>query len=167
MKVFDSAGLFPTDLAVEVTPGPDSYVAQQYFAYDPTFTGGARVAVGDVNADGKADIVTAAGPKGGPHVRIFSGADGTVIREWMAYDTLFTGGVYVTAGDLTGDGKAEIVTGMAAAPSAKSASSTAAAGGNSSRSFPTASRTGPRPACACSTSTTTATTTSSPACSTR
>ena len=37
-----------------------------FFAYSPSFTGGVRLAVGDVNGDGKDDLITAAGPSGGP-----------------------------------------------------------------------------------------------------
>ena len=33
-----------------------------FFAYTPTFTGGVRVAAGDVNGDGAADIITGSGP---------------------------------------------------------------------------------------------------------
>jgi len=81
-----------------------------FFAYGANFPGGVRVAAGDVDGDGKADIITAAGPGGGPHVRVFSGATGQPIREFFAYAPNFSGGVFVSAGDFNGDGKADIVT---------------------------------------------------------
>src|SRR5438876_99758 len=64
-------------------------------AYDPSFTGGVSVAVGDVNGDGHADIVTGAGPGGAPHVKVFDGQTLLEIRSFFAYDPSFTGGVNV------------------------------------------------------------------------
>lgn len=96
---------------VRVTDTATGQVVFDFFAYDPKFTGGVRVALGDVNADGAADIITAAGPGGGPHVKVFDGITGALIREFFAYDAEFNGGVFVAAGDVNGDGAADIITG--------------------------------------------------------
>ena len=85
----------------------------KFFAYGEVFRGGVDVAVADVDGDGKQDIITAAGPGGGPHIKVFK-PDGTLITEFFAYGTNFRGGVYVSAADMDGDGKAEIVTGPGA-----------------------------------------------------
>jgi hypothetical protein len=79
-----------------------------------SFVGGVRVAMGDVNGDGFPDIITAPGPGGGPHIRVFDGRSFNVIKEFLAYDAAFTGGVFVAAGDVNGDGLADIVTGAGA-----------------------------------------------------
>jgi photosystem II stability/assembly factor-like uncharacterized protein len=71
-------------------------VLNDFAAYDPAFRGGVRVATGDVNGDGVRDIITAPGRSGGPHIRVFDGRTGTLIREFMAYDPAFTGGVFVS-----------------------------------------------------------------------
>ena len=90
-------------------------VAPGFLAYDPAFPGGVSVAVGDVTGDGIAEIITGAGGGGGPHVRMWSTAGGVVSElfghGFFAYNPAFPGGVFVAAGDLTGDGVAEIVTG--------------------------------------------------------
>jgi cyclophilin family peptidyl-prolyl cis-trans isomerase len=99
---------------VKVFSGTDGSLLETFMAYDPAFTGGVRVAVGDVNGDGRADIITAAGPGGGAHVKVFSGKDGSLLESFLAYDPTFTGGAFVAAGDINGDGKADIITGAGA-----------------------------------------------------
>ncbi len=86
---------------------------QGFFAYNPAFAGGVRVACRDVTGDGIAEIITGAGPGGGPHVRVWSVAGGSLseVAGFFAYNPAFPGGVAVAAGDLTGDGVAELVTG--------------------------------------------------------
>jgi len=80
-----------------------------FFAFNPAFTGGVDVAVGDVNADGFADIVTGAGAGGGPNVRVFDGKTGDERASILAFGNGFTGGVSVAVGDVDGDGFADIV----------------------------------------------------------
>jgi hypothetical protein len=82
------------------------------------FQGGTDVAVGDIDGDGTADVITGAGPGGGPHVKVFSGVDilagstnPTKIRDFFAYQPDFRGGVNVAAGDVNGDGQIDIITG--------------------------------------------------------
>jgi hypothetical protein len=88
---------------LNVLSSPTPTVVDDFFAYDPAFNGGARVAVMDVNGDGKADIITGAGPGGGPHVRIFDGGTGLQLQQnttdsFMAFDPSFSGGIFVGAG---------------------------------------------------------------------
>ncbi len=109
----DPATTTPPEVTTTTFPPPAEppQLLREFMAYNLRFAGGVRVAAGDVNGDGKADIVTGAGIGGGPHVRIFSGADGSVLRNFMAFATPFTGGVYVSAGDLDADGRAEVAVG--------------------------------------------------------
>ncbi|MEZ6135734.1 MAG: Ig-like domain-containing protein [Pirellulaceae bacterium] len=89
--------------------GPTGELRYDFFAYSPSFLGGVRVAVGDVNHDGVGDIVTGAGPGGGPQVKVFDGQDGTLLGSFSAFDSTFTGGVSVAVGDVTGDGSTDII----------------------------------------------------------
>lgn len=85
----------------------------EFFAYDRGFAGGVDVAAGDVDGDGIDEIITAAGPGGGPHIRIFK-VNGTEVGGFYAYAPGFIGGVRVAAADIDGDGNAEIITGAGA-----------------------------------------------------
>lgn len=88
----------------------DGNVQAQFFAYPQAFKGGVDVAAGDIDGDGIDEIITGAGAGGGPQVRILR-ADGVPLKSFFAYPLAFRGGVRVAAGDIDGDGKAEIITG--------------------------------------------------------
>jgi hypothetical protein len=106
-------------------PGRPATPQIEFFAFDGGFRGGVRVAAGDVTGDGKAEVIAAAGPGGGPHVKIVDvlapdplalpTALFRTIDEFFAYDAGFRGGVYVAAGELDGDIRtAEVVAGAGA-----------------------------------------------------
>jgi uncharacterized protein GlcG (DUF336 family) len=115
------AAIPPGVIAVGADPGatpdvtlidPTTYaVVGRVRAYEDTFAGGVRAAVGDLNRDGAPDLVAGPGSGGGPRVVIVDGATGTPVFSFMAYESSFTGGVNVAVGDIDGDGKPEIVTG--------------------------------------------------------
>lgn len=65
-----------------------------FFAYATDFRGGVNVACGDVDGDGIAEIVTGAGPTGGPHVKVYSG-EGNIVAETFNGDATHNTGTYV------------------------------------------------------------------------
>lgn len=107
VKLFDGAQLFPGgDVRTAVEP----FEAHGFFAYDAGFHGGVSVAIGDVNGDGIGDVITGAGPGGGPHVRAISGTDYRELASFFAYDPSMSRGVMVAAGEVLGTNRAQIVT---------------------------------------------------------
>jgi hypothetical protein len=84
---------------------------RSFLASGVNYTGGVFVGGGKVTNDSVADIVTGADSGVGPHVKVFDGATGAEVRSFFAYSPSFTGGVRVAAGDVTGDGLADVITG--------------------------------------------------------
>jgi uncharacterized delta-60 repeat protein len=92
-----------------LTPTNGQYAAAGTVTAFPGLAGNVRSAIADVTGDGTPDYVVGAGPGGAPAVTVFDGKTGNVVADFAAFETSFRGGVFVSAADLDGDGKAEIV----------------------------------------------------------
>ena len=57
---------------VQIYDGEGSWLGT-FFAYDSAFRGGVRLSVGNLSEWPGASIITAAGPGGGPHIRVYNG----------------------------------------------------------------------------------------------
>jgi hypothetical protein len=110
--VLVGTGIFePTQ--IRIFAGDGSPIAA-FYPYDPRFQGGVRVASCDIDADGRDEIITAAGPGGGPHVRVVKLFPGDRITEFLSFYAAspdYNGGLYVACGDVTGDGTPEVIVG--------------------------------------------------------
>ena len=81
-----------------------------FLAYDRNFRGEISLAVGDINRDGKLEIVTIPSSDGGPHVRIFN-HQGKVVGGFFAYSKDQRDKFKVALSDVNDDGGLEIVVG--------------------------------------------------------
>jgi hypothetical protein len=99
VKPHDKVGNIGTEVLGVVQKGEQIATLNAY----GNFQGGAESAAADIDGDGVDEIVTAAGPGGGPHVRVFAvdfiGHGNNEVGGWMAYDPNFHGGVRVAGTD--------------------------------------------------------------------
>ena len=87
---------------------------RSFFAVDAPLPGGVFVGAGDVNGDGRTDLIAAAGTIGfgsGPPVKVFDGRDNRELQGFFAFDAAFMGGARVAAVDGNGDGRDDLLVG--------------------------------------------------------
>lgn len=96
----------------------DGKLLNKFLAFENKYTGGVNLASADVDGNGLEELVIAPAGSRRPEIKIMN-KNFKLRTSWLAYPANFTGGVNISAADLTGDGKAEIVTAPAAGSGAQ------------------------------------------------
>jgi hypothetical protein len=84
-------------------------ISGNVYAFEKGFHGGVRVAIADVDGDGKNEILAAAGPNGLPYVQVINGQTFADEARFEVFDDSFRGGVFVTGAVLDAAGLARLV----------------------------------------------------------
>jgi len=86
----------------------DGKLRLQFFAFDPKFRGGVNLAAGDVDNDGREEIIASPAQDNFPFIRIFDNR-GIMKEQFFAFNRNFRGGVKIALSDLNSDGIKEIL----------------------------------------------------------
>jgi hypothetical protein len=93
-KVFDLSGKVKSDFTF----------------FDPNYSGGVEMALGDINGDGLEEIILCPGSDSKANVKSYS-AYGVEKDQFQAFADNFSGGCYLSSADINGDSQDEVVVG--------------------------------------------------------
>jgi subtilisin family serine protease len=105
-------GAGPVTAVRELTPA--GALIRSWNAYAATYDRGAYVSAGDLDGDGRDEIVVGADAGGGPHVRMFAG-DGSLVGQFFAFDQAARNGARVATLSF-GPGGAVVATQVSGSP---------------------------------------------------
>jgi Ca2+-binding RTX toxin-like protein len=87
--------------------GSVTKIADRSVAFSPGYLGGVRVTTGDLNGDGKSEIIVGSGTGTDASVRAYD-ANGVQLSSFVVAPSFGRGGVYVATGDYNGDGVSDL-----------------------------------------------------------
>lgn len=105
--------VYSTQSVPSLTPGAPvvQQVGTTFFPFGVKYTGGVRVATGDLNGDGRDDLVVAQGNFGGQVIVYNGGNPNDQLMNFQVGGAKYKGGLNIAVGDIDNDGDADIVTG--------------------------------------------------------
>jgi suppressor of ftsI len=109
VKVIDATKLNQGSPDTTINP---SAVLANFLAYQEGFRGGVRVASGDLNGDGRTDVVAGQGPGGLSRVKVFGGPALMVMAAFQPFGQDFRGGVFVGTGNVKGFAFDDVIVGQ-------------------------------------------------------
>jgi FG-GAP repeat len=100
--------------------GNPAWVQSDFFAMsDINYSGGVRVAFGDLSGDGVDELIVSAGIGGASRISVFDGKTvrpqnakpTAIMTDFYAFEPGITNGTYVATGDINGDGRDDLIVG--------------------------------------------------------
>jgi hypothetical protein len=99
---------YATGTAVAMYDGVESRPRAQYVPFIG-YRGEVRVALDDVNRDGRVDILAVPGAGASPVIKMLNVQTGATVRTFTPFAASYTGGVFLTTGDVNNDGFRDII----------------------------------------------------------
>ena len=106
---FDRLYIWPTAAKKDLRfTAADGLPIAQAFSSSQIIQEDFNISAGDVNGDGREELVLSASSGREPQIKIIN-FEGKLLKQFLAFDSKFRGGVNTTLADLDNDGNAEIV----------------------------------------------------------